>query len=235
MSERRKTKKANTNNSADASVNNTYVKENHLIDFTPKTEGQIEYMKTLEESDVTICFGPAGTGKSMCAIAYASQELLNKRVDSILVARSIVSCDNDIGFLPGGIKEKIDPYMAPYIDYFKNFLGDGRFGHLAGQGVIKFMPVELLRGTTFKKTVMILDEAQNVTRKQIKMFLSRIGEGSKLILIGDPEQSDINNNGFDFCIDNLYGIKGLGIAEMIDEDILRHPIIPEIMRKFNRV
>jgi phosphate starvation-inducible PhoH-like protein len=168
----------------------------------------------------------------MCAIGIACQMLMNEQINQILVCRSIISCDNEVGILPGGISSKIEPYVLPYIDYFIHFIGQTGFHSRLGSKHIKITPVELIRGHTYHDTLMILDEAQNCTKKQLKLFFSRIGQNSKIILIGDNKQSDIGENGLEFCIRHMQNMDKIGMIEMTALDVLRHPIIPKIMKIF---
>lgn len=209
------------------------VKKEEAFNFSAKTQGQKNYIRAIIENDITICHGMAGTGKTMCAIGLATQYLLSGKVTNILISRSIIGCDNEIGALPGGIEEKVAPYMYPYLDYIEHFIGKNTSRNYIEEGIIKFSPVELLRGHTYKNCFMILDEAQSTTIKQIKLFLSRIGVNSKIVLIGDTKQSDIKNSGFNFCIDKLTNIDKVGIVELGPQDVLRHPIIPKIMDIFD--
>jgi phosphate starvation-inducible PhoH-like protein len=202
-------------------------------EFKPCTRNQAEYVRSIIESDVTICYGVAGTGKSMCAIGVMCQGLIDNKIDNVLISRSIVGCDGGVGFLPGGIGEKIEPYMLPYIEYFEYFLGHDRFYKYLNYGNIKFCPVELLRGRTYNNCIMLLEETQNCTPKQIKLFLSRLGHNSRAVVLGDNRQSDIHSNGLKFCIEKLGGVKGLNMVEMDYSDVMRHKIIPEIMSIFD--
>ncbi len=211
-------------------------KENHELsnEFEPRTENQREYVRAIVESDVTICCGPSGAGKTLISVGLSSQYILEGKIDNILVARSMVSCGNEMGAFPGGEASKIGPYMGPYYDYFTYFLGEARFRQLYGNKNIKFSPVEMIRGMTFKNTIMILEESQNCSSAQIKLFLTRLGENSKAIIIGDNKQSDTYHDGFQFCLDNLTNVKGLSIVHLDYSDILRHPIIPQILEVFDK-
>lgn len=202
-------------------------------EYKPKTQNQFDYVRAIVESDVIVCHGYAGTGKSMTAIAIASEYLIEGKINNILISKSIIGCDNEIGYLPGNVGSKIEPYMIPYLDYFEYFLGRDLFYKLYRDNRIKFQPVELLRGHTYNDAFLIAEESQNMTPKQIKMFLTRIGRNSKAILIGDDKQSDIKNSGLKFVLDKMKNIKNLSIIEMQKQDILRHPIIPSILEVFD--
>ena len=208
-------------------------KEGLIEPFSAKTQGQKEYVRSMVENDITICHGLAGTGKTLCSIGLACQYLMTGRIGKILVSRSIIGCDNEIGALPGNVDEKIQPYFYAYLDYVEWFIGKYNTQRFIEEGLIEFTPVELLRGRTYKNTFMILDEAQSTTIKQLKLFISRIGDGSKIVLIGDTRQSDIKNSGFHFCIDKLVDIENVRTVELGPQDVLRHPIIPKVMRIFD--
>lgn len=201
-------------------------------EFKPKTQHQIDFVRTVAESDVTICYGPSGTGKSYGAVGLACEHLLDEKIDRVLLCRSIIGCGDTIGALPGSIDERISPYMLPYIEYFEHFLGN-QFLSYFRQDKIKLIPVELLRGHTYNDSIIILDETQNCTPKQTKLFLTRLGQNSKAIILGDNKQSDIHNNGLQFLIDKMVDIPKLNIVQYDNSDIMRHPIIGEIINVFD--
>lgn len=198
----------------------------------PKTVNQNILIKSILNNTITICDGPAGSGKTLCSIGIACKLLIQGKIDKILVCRTIVSC-GEIGFLPGNESEKIEPYLMGHLEYFQRILGKNYKKYLAEEKII-LKPLETLRGTTFDKTVMILDEAQNADAGQIKLFLTRIGQDSKAIVLGDLTQTDTNAAGFRFCTNYLHDIKGCQIVTLTDEDILRNSIIAEIIRIFNK-
>jgi len=206
----------------------------YFTEFKPQTKNQHEYIRSIAENDITIVEGPAGTGKTFLAIGMACQYLLQGKLLKVLVSRSIIGCDNELGFFPGDVQEKVAPYMIPYIDYFRYFIGPDKTDKLLHFNELVLYPVELLRGHTYNNTMMILDEASNCTERQVKMFLTRMGKGSKVIMIGDSAQSDIGRNGFDFCVNNMDNLQGLGLVRLNRSDILRHPIIPHILEVFER-
>lgn len=204
----------------------TYVK--------PKTKGQAEYIRTIAENDVVLCHGLAGTGKTHIAVAIACQHFLEGKVDKILVSRPIVAASaKNLGALPGDIREKIDPYLIPIMEemvkYFSNKFAVEQY---IREKTIEFAPLELMRGRTFDRCFMILDEGQNCTYEQLKMFLTRIGDGSKLVINGDTDQTDLKSyeaGGFQKCIECLSGIEGIGISELTQADIVRNPLIKRIL------
>lgn len=202
--------------------------------FQPKTENQQNYVIAVSESEVTICSGPAGTGKSFQAIGLACQYLLEGRFKNVLYSRTIVGCDSNIGILPGSIEERCSPYFISAVEYFHYFIGVDKTNSLIKYNNLKFFPVELIKGQTHDDTLMIVDEAQNLTKKQMKLFLTRIGKNSKIIVLGDVDQSDIGPNGFEFCLDHMQEIEGVGIVYLDKTDIMRHPIIPHILEVFEK-
>lgn len=200
--------------------------------FQAKTQNQHNYIVAVSESDVTICSGPAGTGKSYQAIGLACQYLLEGRFKHILYTRSIISCDNEIGFLKGSLDEKLEPHFMSAVDYFHEFIGKAKTESLIAYGNLKFFPVELIRGQTHNDTLMIIDECQNITKKQLKLFMTRMGKGSKMIILGDERQSDIGPNGFEFCLAKMQDIPNVSIVKLDRSDIMRHPVLGEVIAVF---
>lgn len=201
--------------------------------FTAKTDNQKEFVRSVAENHVTICHGLAGTGKTYCSLALACEYLTNKKVNNILIAKTITTCGKSIGALPGFVNDKILTYYVYIIDYLNRFLGETTARNMIADKVIQLTPIEVLRGYSLDNTFIILDEAQNCDPKQMKMFMSRIGKGSKMVISGDSKQSDILSNGLQFCVDKLSGISGLGIIKFGVEDIQRHPIIGDVMKVFD--
>lgn len=168
----------------------------------------------------------------MVSIGTACKLLIQGKIDKILVCRTIVAC-GDIGYLPGTEIDKIEPYLMGHLEYFQRILGKNYKKYIS-DGKIILKPLETLRGATFDKSVMILDESQNCDAGQIKMFLTRIGHDSKAIVLGDLTQTDTNSSGFRFCVNFLTNIKNCQIIMLTEEDILRNSIISEIIRVFNK-
>lgn len=207
----------------------------YFNDFKPKTDNQFDFLRAIADHDVIIGEGVAGVGKTFLSVGLACQHLIQGKIHKILVSRSIVGCDNELGFMPGNVSEKIAPYMLPYVEYFKHFLGTDKTEQLIHYGSIHLYPVELLRGHTYDDTIMIMDETQNSTIKQVKLFLTRMGNRSKAIMVGDVTQSDIGEkNGLRFCMDNLSDLRNLAICKFDKSDVLRHPIIPDILERFEK-
>ena len=195
-----------------------------------RTENQKNYILSIVENDVTLCCGPAGSGKSYIAAGIAAEHLWRGEIENVVITRPLVCAGKDIGSLPGELIEKINPYLIPMQENFKNFLGQAYYGHYCNERKIEFHPLEVLRGATYHNTYMILDEAQNCTFEQIKMFITRMGEGSKVIVNGDIKQSDIKNkSGLAKCMDRIRGVEGVGTVELDRTDIQRNGIIGKIL------
>jgi len=196
-----------------------------------RTDNQKDYIRAIVESDVVICTGPAGTGKSFVAAGIAAQHLHQKRIDQVIVTRPLVCSGKDIGALPGDVGEKIKPYLTPMEESLKHFLGQAYYGLYANERKIRFEPLEVMRGATFHDSYMILDEAQNCTLDQIKMFITRMGENSKVIINGDTRQTDIRGmSGLQTCLERLESVESVSIIELTYEDIQRNSMIGEILQ-----
>jgi phosphate starvation-inducible PhoH-like protein len=201
------------------------------------SKGQENYIKAIDNNIVIMCSGLAGTGKSFIAVAKAAEALLDNKFEKIVVARPAVECGESLGFLPGDIQEKFDPYMKPITDVFsKYFFGNTFTEHLELE-TIELCPLAYMRGRTFHKTFMILDEAQNATLEQTKMFLTRIGKDSKAVLSGDITQTDIPGER-GLAYENLLNIfdrppyvDGVEVVHLGRADIVRHTIVQKILEK----
>ena len=207
-------------------------KPNHKIKpLEAKTDNQRDYIRAIVENDIILCSGPAGSGKSFIAAGIAAQHLHHNRIEQIIVTRPLVCTGKDIGSLPGEMGEKIAPYLLPMKENLKHFLGQAYYGLYSNEGQIQYKPLEVMRGSTFHNSYMILDEAQNCTEDQIKMFVSRMGENSKVIINGDIEQNDLRGrSGLEFCMNRLDRIDGIGICKLGYEDIQRNGIIGRFLR-----
>ncbi len=206
------------------------------INFRTKNQQILDEL--INTHDITIIKGPAGTGKTFVTVFNALQTISNKdnKIDGIIIVKPLIEAANErIGFLPGGIDEKTDPFMLSYWHNMEKIIGKERLAILLLADVIKVVPLAYMRGVTFENKVVILDEAQNALPSQIKMFLTRIGEGSKYIISGDTEQSDRNENGngLEDVIDRLYDLDAVAIHEFFPEDIVRHKLISEILVRYN--
>jgi phosphate starvation-inducible PhoH-like protein len=196
-----------------------------------KTENQKNYIRSIIENDIIFCTGPSGTGKSFIAAGIASEHLERDQIESIIVTRPLVCTGKDIGSLPGELNEKIKPYLQPMEENLKYFLGRDKFGLFYNTRRIKFEPLETMRGATYHNAYMILDEAQNCTLEQIKMFITRMGEKSKVIINGDIKQTDIyRNDSLHCCIQKLRHIDKIAICELDYHDIQRNGILGQVLR-----
>ena len=201
-----------------------------IVPITAKTINQKEYIRDIVENDVIFCTGPSGSGKSYIAAGIAANDIYRDDVEQIIVTRPLVCAGKDIGSLPGELDEKIKPYLLPMEENLKHFLGRDYYGKLFNDGRIRYEPLEIMRGATFHDAYMILDEAQNCTLDQIKMFITRMGENSKVLINGDIRQTDIKKfSGLLDCIDRLEGVEGVGISRLYYEDIQRNGIIGRVL------
>jgi len=196
-----------------------------------KTENQHEYIRSIIQNKITICSGPAGCGKSFIAAGLASEHILAGKIENIIVTRPLVCTGSNIGSLPGELHEKINPFLVPMQENLKFFLGIKMYGFYTNEKQIRFEPLELMRGATFNNAYMILDEAQNCTLEQIKMFITRMGRDSKVLINGDVRQTDLRGqNGLDSCMDRLSHLMDIGICKLTHDDIQRNDIIASVLR-----
>lgn len=203
-----------------------------------RTKGQIEYIKMLMKNDLVFALGPAGTGKTYLATAMAVSELLLGKVERIILSRPAVEAGEKLGFLPGDIKEKVDPYLRPLYDALFDMLPSDMVEKKLLTGEIEVAPLAFMRGRTLARSYIILDEAQNTTVEQIKMFLTRLGEDSKMVITGDLTQIDLPKgvkSGLVDALDVLNGTPDIGFCTLKDTDVLRHPLVSKIVRAYNRL
>ena len=201
-----------------------------------KTENQRTYIRSIIENDITFCTGPSGSGKSFIASGIAARKLLKDEIDMIIVTRPLVCTGKDLGSLPGELGDKIKPYLQPMEENLKYFLGRDKFGMYYNQRRIRFEPLETMRGSTFHDSYMILDEAQNCTLDQIKMFMTRMGQNAKFIINGDPKQTDLpfkQKSGLLKSMEILRDIEGIDFIEFDENDIVRHPLVKKIIHRFD--
>ena len=203
----------------------------------PKSKKQKEYVRALKTNQIVMSLGPAGTGKTYLAVAVALTMLLEKKVERIILSRPAVEAGERLGFLPGDMKDKIDPYLRPLYDSLYDLLDYNKIQKKIESGEIEIAPLAFMRGRTLKNSFAILDEAQNATRTQIKMFLTRIGENSKLVVNGDPSQIDLQNKSQSGLIESqkiLMGIKEISIINFDHHDVIRHPLVSKIVEAYQK-
>lgn len=204
----------------------------------PKTFNQQKYIEAMEKNDLTFGIGPAGTGKTYLAVAYAAQQLKTNKIKKIILTRPAVEAGEALGFLPGDLKEKVDPYLIPLYDALYEFLGKENVDNLSLKGVIEIAPLAYMRGRTLDNAFVILDEAQNTTSTQMKMFLTRLGFNSKMLITGDPTQVDLKYNqksGLKEAIEILQGMDDLKFIEFEKIDVIRHPLVQKILGRYEEI
>jgi len=203
----------------------------------PKTLGQTEYARLIRHNDVVFGVGPAGTGKTYLAVAMAITAFKNKEVEKIILARPAVEAGERLGFLPGDLQEKVDPYLRPLYDALYDLLGRDSALRLKEKEVIEVVPLAYMRGRTLDNSFIILDEAQNTTKEQMKMFLTRLGFGSKAVVTGDLTQVDLPRgkvSGLKDAVRVLRGVEGVEFCFLKEGDVVRHPLVRRIIRAYDR-
>src|ERR1700744_1746959 len=199
---------------------------------TPKNNSQRHYMEEIEKHDMVFAIGPGGTGKTYLAVAMAVSALLTKRVNRIILARPAVEAGERLGFLPGTLQEKVDPYMRPLYDALYDMLEPDKLDRFLEKGIIEVAPLAFMRGRTLNDCFVILDEAQNTTSEQMRMFLTRLGEASKAVGTGAVTPVDLpggRSSGLSEAADLLGGISGIAICRFTDVDVVRHPLVQKIV------
>lgn len=202
-----------------------------------KTLGQQEYLRILQERDIVFGLGPAGTGKTYLAVAVAVLALKNKMVSRLILTRPAVEAGEKLGYLPGDMQEKVDPYLRPLYDALYEFLGEETFQKYMEKGIIEVAPLAFMRGRTLDDAYIILDEAQNTTPEQIKMFLTRLGFGSKMVITGDLTQIDLPLNrksGLQVVQNILKNIPGIEFVYLTDQDVVRHDLVQKIIDAYQK-
>ena len=201
----------------------------------PRSKKQKEYVRALKTNQIIMSLGPAGTGKTYLAVAVALTMLLEKKVERIILSRPAVEAGERLGFLPGDMKDKIDPYLRPLYDSLYDLLDYNKIQKKIESGEIEIAPLAFMRGRTLKNSFAILDEAQNATQTQVKMFLTRIGENSTLVVNGDPSQIDLPNKKQSGLIESqtiLKGVKEISIINFDHQDVMRHPLVTKIVEAY---
>ncbi len=220
------------------------VKNNNVTDIIktpkksiiPRSEKQKKYVRALRQSDIIISAGPAGTGKTFLAVAVGLSMLLEKKIERIILSRPAVEAGERLGFLPGDMKEKVDPYLRPLYDSLYDLFHFEKIQRMIEIGDIEIAPLAFMRGRTLKNSFAILDEAQNATDTQIKMFLTRIGENSKIVVNGDPSQIDLPNknmSGLDRSKKILSHLNEISVVDFDHLDVVRHPLVSKIVKAYN--
>lgn len=211
----------------EAFISNQSFKEVQPLNFI-----QGEYLDAIRHNDIVFGIGSAGTGKTFIAASYAASELFHRRVNKIILTRPNVETGRGLGFLPGTLEEKYAPYLLPFDAIFSKALGKGFYEYALKNKDIDPTPLGFLRGTTFENCIVLLDEAQNCTKEEMKMILSRIGKNCKMIISGDTEQTDIDYSGLNDAVNRLEGISGIEVIEFLDEDIVRSKICKQIIMAY---
>ena len=225
------------NNKNDALINERIVLHTHKEPVYAKTKGQRKYYKAVLDNDIVFAIGPAGTGKTYQAVACAVSALKNKEVDRIIITCPVVEAGENLGFLPGDLKEKVDPYLTPLYDALNNMLPSDKLKKYMDNKQIEIAPLAYMRGRTLHNSFIILDEAQNSTQMQMKMFLTRIGVTSKTIITGDVTQIDLGTgvmSGLVHAISILKNIKGIEFVYFDENDVVRHQLVKNIIKAYSK-
>ena len=203
----------------------------------PKTLGQRVYVDAIKKNSITFGVGPAGTGKTYLAVVLACAALRNREVERLILTRPAVEAGEKLGFLPGDLQEKVDPYLRPLYDALQDIIGQELYQKLMAKGVIEIAPLAYMRGRTLENAYVILDEAQNTTSKQMKMFLTRLGFGSKMVVTGDPGQIDLPRGVTSGLLEArhvLDNVKGIEIVKLEAMDVIRHDVVARIVEAYDR-
>jgi phosphate starvation-inducible PhoH-like protein len=203
----------------------------------PSTRGQLKYVETMLANDITFCIGPAGTGKTYLAVAIAVSMLRKKQIRKLVLARPAVEAGEKLGFLPGDIQDKVNPYLRPLFDALEDMMDFTQVKKLMELDIIEIIPLAFMRGRTLNEAIIICDEAQNTSRLQMLMVLTRLGHGSKMIVNGDITQIDLDSrqkSGLVDAISLLRRIKGIGFVELTQKDIVRHRLVQNIVRAYKK-
>jgi phosphate starvation-inducible PhoH-like protein len=220
----------------DEPVPSTLVRTQRGKEVRPKTAGQRALVESIERNTLTIGIGPAGTGKTFLAVVMAVRALKAREISRLVLSRPAVEAGEKLGFLPGDLREKVDPYLRPLYDALEDLLDPGAVAKYLERGVIEVAPLAYMRGRTLSDAFVILDEAQNATADQLKMFLTRLGSGSKMVVNGDITQVDLPSgarSGLRDAARRLGGIDDVGVVELTETDVVRHPLVSKIIRAYS--
>ncbi len=202
----------------------------------PRSFGQLQYLRAMREKELALCAGPAGTGKTWLAMAVAVEALARQDVRRIVLTRPAVEAGEKLGFLPGDLIDKVDPYLRPLYDALHDMMDAERVQRLRERGVIEIAPIAFMRGRTLNESFIVLDEAQNTTPDQMKMFLTRIGHGARAVVTGDITQNDLppgQVSGLVECLDVVGGLEGVGLVHLGESDVVRHRLVQAIVRAYS--
>lgn len=203
-----------------------------------QSPNQQKIVEKIKDSDMLFAIGPAGTGKTYTSVALAVKALKNKEVRKIVLTRPAVEAGENLGFLPGDLKDKLDPYLQPLYDALRDMIPSEKLGSFMEKGVIQIAPLAFMRGRTLDNAFVILDEAQNTTSMQMKMFLTRMGRGAKFIITGDPGQTDLpprQRSGLEEATHLLKDVKGIEFVYLNEEDVIRHPLVKNIINAYKKI
>ncbi len=201
----------------------------------PRTTGQAQYVQAMEQNDLVLAVGPAGTGKTYLAIAFAVRALRDKTVSRLVLTRPVVEAGESLGYLPGDMKEKIDPYLRPVYDALYDLLGGEKLRRYEDRGTIEVCPLAYMRGRSLNGAFVVLDEGQNTTHTQMKMFLTRLGEGSRMVVTGDITQIDLpsrDDSGLVATMKIVSGLAGVAVCELNERDVVRHRLVQRIIHAY---
>lgn len=210
-----------------------HVTRTRAKEFKPMNRAQEKYVNMMHNNIITFGIGPAGTGKSYCAAAVAAEKLRNKEIDRIIITRPAVEAGESLGFLPGDMDEKFGPFIAPIVECLSKSLGKSYVEALVENEKIVFLPLAYMRGWTFERSMVILDEAQNITKTQMKLFLTRIGQDSTIVVDGDISQRDIVADGLVDAIDRLKGVPSVSVMRFNNDDIVRSGIVKDVILRYS--
>ncbi len=205
--------------------------------ISPRSPVQADYLRTIDKNELVFGEGPAGTGKTYLAVAKAVERLINGSVDRVILSRPAVEAGEQLGFLPGDMRDKVDPYLRPLYDALHDMLPSTQVAKLLEKGEIEVAPLAFMRGRTLANAFVILDEAQNTTAVQMKMFLTRLGENSSMVITGDLSQVDLPHgvrSGLRDAMETLAGVKGVSFVKFSDADVVRHPLVGSIVRAYGK-